>query len=216
MSRLMVLEGLDGSGKSTQFERILMRFQQEGKAVRGISFPDYDEPSSALVRMYLDGELGDSATEVNAYAASSFYAVDRYASFVRHWKKDYEAGTWILSARYTTSNLIYQMAKLPREQWEEYLTWLLDYEYKRLALPRPDRVIFLDVPLEISQDLLLSRYGGDASKKDLHERDNRYLRQCRECALYAAERLGWEVIPCARDGCILPIDTITQEIWERL
>lgn len=216
MRRLMVLEGLDGSGKSTQFKRILQRFQQEGKKVRGISFPDYQEPSSALVRMYLDGELGDSADQVNAYAASSFYAVDRYASFVRHWKKDYEAGTWILSARYTTSNLIYQMAKLPREQWGEFLTWLLDYEYEKLGLPRPDRVIFLDMPLEISQNLLLSRYGGDPSKKDVHERDNRYLRQCRECALYTAERLDWVVIPCAHGNEILPMDTITQEIWKQL
>ncbi len=212
MGRLVVLDGLDGSGKSTQLDRLQEYFTQNHINYRQISFPDYGQPSSALVSMYLRGEFGDAADAVNAYAASSFYAVDRYASYKKFWEEDYQAGRLILAARYTTSNAIHQMGKLPREEWDAYLAWLQDYEYGLLGLPRPDRVIFLDMPLEISQRLLSSRYEGDETKKDIHERDLRYLQTCRESALYAAEKMGWSLVSCGENGQPLPIDTISERL----
>lgn len=200
MGRLIVIDGLDGSGKSTQLTRLHEYLDGCGTNYKPISFPDYDSPSSALVKLYLAGAFGSEADAVNAYAASSFYAVDRYASYKQHWEAAYRAGDLIVAARYTTSNAIHQMSKLPREQWDGFLDWLSAYEYERLGLPRPDRVVFLDMPLEIAQQLLAARYAGDESKKDIHERDVAYLRQCREAALYAAAREGWQVITCGRDG----------------
>lgn len=216
MSRLVVLDGLDGSGKSTQLERLNGYFTENNIPYKQISFPDYEQPSSALVTMYLNGEFGTTADAVNAYAASSFYAVDRYASYKKFWKDDYEAGTLILAARYTTSNAIHQMSKLPREEWDSYLNWLEDYEYNLLKLPRPDTVLFLDMPLDISQRLLSGRYGGAEEKKDIHERDLLYLQHCRESALYAAEKRGWQVVSCGADGNPFAPETITQELLNRI
>lgn len=213
---LIVLDGLDGSGKSTQLARLDAYFRGNGTHYRQISFPDYAQPSSALVKQYLGGEFGGSPSAVNAYAASSFYAVDRYASYRKFWQSDYEAGTLILAARYTTSNAIHQMGKLPREEWDTYLAWLEHYEYELLGLPRPDRVLFLDMPLEVSQKLLVGRYEGDAARRDIHERDLHYLAVCRESALYAANRLGWSVIACADKGEPLPVDTVTARLIEAL
>ncbi len=210
--RLIVLDGLDGSGKSTQLDRLDGYFTQQGLHYKRISFPDYDRPSSTLVKMYLGGEFGGSPDAVNAYAASSFYAVDRYASYRQCWQSAYETGQWILAARYTTSNAIHQMAKLPREEWDAYLNWLEDYEYRLLGLPRPDLVIFLDMPPQVSQKLLGKRYAGDDAKKDIHERDRGYLSHCRDSALYAAEKQGWKVVTCAENGEPLPPDRITDQL----
>lgn len=212
MGHLVVLDGLDGSGKSTQLDRLQEYFTEHDIDYRQISFPDYEQPSSALVNMYLRGEFGTSADAVNAYAASSFYAVDRFASYKKFWQTDYEAGRFILAARYTTSNAIHQMGKLPKHEWDAYLNWLQEYEYGLLGLPRPDTVIFLDMPLEISQKLLSSRYEGDETKKDIHERDLQYLKTCRESALYAAKVMGWSVVSCGENGEPLPREVITKRI----
>lgn len=214
MGRLVVVDGLDGSGKSTQLQRLDAYFAAAGTPYRQISFPDYDNPSSALVRMYLAGELGDSAGAVNAYAASSFYAVDRYASYKQFWETAYRRGDLIVAARYVTSNAIHQMPKLPREEWGTYLRWLADYEYERLGLPQPDSVVFLDMPLAVADTLLRTRYHGDDTKKDIHERDRAYLAACRPAALYAAERLGWHVISCARGDTPRSPQEITEEILQ--
>ncbi len=212
---LIVLEGLDGSGKSTQLPLLEQELQRRGP-VRTVSFPDYSSPSSALVKMYLGGEFGDKPGDVNAYAAGAFYAVDRYASFKKDWQRDYESGVTILAGRYTTSNMIYQMEKLPRSQWEGYISWAEDFEYERLGLPRPQRVIFLDMPLDAAQKLLSKRYGGHDEKKDLHERDLRYLESCAQCARFAAEKLGWRVVECARGAEPLSIEEIHRRVVSAL
>lgn len=216
MGKLMVIDGLDGSGKSTQLALVDAWLKEQGIPHRQICFPDYEQPSSALVRQYLAGEFGSSPSDVNAYAASSFYAVDRYASYKRFWEQDYTAGTLIVAARYTTSNALHQMGKLPRSEWDDYLAWLQEYEYEKLGLPRPDAVFFLDMPLEIAQRLLTGRYGGDESRKDVHERDLAYLRECRECALYAAEKGGWQVISCGAGGEPLAREAITEQLTRRM
>lgn len=211
---LIVLEGLDGSGKGTQTALLSEALVKQGRPLRQVTFPDYDSPSSALVRMYLNGEFGSDPQDVNAYAASAFYAVDRFASFRRDWKTDYDRGSVILCDRYATSNLVYQMGKVPREEWNQYLNWVEDFEYGKLGLPKPDLVLYLDMPVEVSQKLLLQRYHGDSGKKDIHESHLEFLRSCGECARYAGERLHWKVIPCAKDGQPLPVEEIHQAVLE--
>ncbi|MBQ9414656.1 MAG: thymidylate kinase [Clostridia bacterium] len=212
MGKLIVLDGLDGSGKSTQLDAVDAWLTSCGIAHRRISFPDYDQPSSTLVRQYLAGDFGGTPNAVNAYAASSFYAVDRYASFKQFWQAAYENGELIVAARYVSSNAIHQMAKLPESEWDSYLDWLSDYEYRLLGLPVPDCVFFLDMPPEVSQKLMTGRYEGDESKKDIHERDRVYLQTCRRSALYAAAHDGWYVVSCAKGDDPRPIADITAEL----
>lgn len=212
MGKVIVIEGLDGSGKATQTARLYELLSARGVQVRRVSFPDYDSPSSALVKMYLNGEFGSDPGDVNGYAAAAFYAVDRYASFKKDWGKAYDDGAVILCDRYATSNAVYQMTKVPQCEREEYLRWLEELEYCRLGIPRPDLVIYLDVPTDISQSLMSCRYDGDESKKDLHERNLAYLAQCGESAHYSAMKLNWNVISCVRDGKMRSIDDISAEI----
>ncbi len=210
--RLIVIDGLDGSGKATQTKLLCERLNAEGCKARTVSFPDYDSPSSALVKMYLGGELGSSPDDVNAYAASSFYAVDRAASFINSWGKDYAEYDYLIADRYTTSNIIHQMAKLNEGERDSFIEWLFDFEYNRLGIPAPDAVIFLDVDPAVSQKLIFGRYHGDESKKDIHERDFAYLMRCRESAVYALEHLGWKRIDCTENGEMRPIDAINDDI----
>lgn len=209
---LMVLEGLDGSGKGTQARLLEQALSKRPGGVRRITFPDYSSPSSSLVKMYLDGEFGGHPEDVNAYAASTFYAVDRFASFRKDWKTEYDAGRPILADRYATSNFIYQMAKLPREEWEEYLLWAEDLEYVKLGIPRPDLVVYLDMPVKISQKLLLRRYHGDGERKDIHESHYSFLEKCGACARFLAEKLGWAVVPCAREETPFPMEQIHEKV----
>lgn len=212
--KLIVIEGLDGSGKATQTGLLCQRLEKEWRGkTRKISFPDYNDPSSALVKLYLGGELG-GLDEINAYGASLFYTVDRYASFLRHWGRDYREGALIIADRYATSNVAHQMSKLPREQWDDYLTWLEETEYHRVGLPRPDLVVYLDMEPEISKKLLSRRYAGDETKKDLHEADFAYLLRCRGAALYGAEKLGWRVIRCDDGQKPYPPDVIAGKVWQ--
>lgn len=212
MNKLIVIEGLDGSGKSTQIGILKETLKSAGKDLVQIKLPDYDDPSSTLVKMYLNGDFGSEPTDVGAYAASSFYAVDRFANYKRKWKTDYEQGKLILADRYTTSNAAHQMTKLVRSEWDSYLEWLEDFEYEKIGIPRPSLVIFLDMPIDVSQKLMTSRYHGDEKKKDVHEADVNYLRKCHEAAVYAADKLGWKTVACSKDGEPRPIDDIAAEI----
>ncbi|MEE0912961.1 MAG: deoxynucleoside kinase [Ruminococcus sp.] len=211
-SKIIVIEGLDGSGKATQTKILADKLAQKGLKVRKLEFPDYDNPSSSLVKMYLNGDFGDKPEDVNAYASSAFYAVDRVASYLQFWKKDYEDGTVILSDRYATSNIIYQMSKLDSSEYDGFIEWQNDFEYEKLGIPKPDAVIYLDVEPEVSQKLMEKRYGGDMSKMDLHEKNVKFLLDCRESALFAAEKCGWKVINCCENGDIKSIDRIAEEI----
>ena len=156
--KLIVIEGLDGSGKATQTGLLCRNLAERwGSSFRRVSFPDYDDPSSALVKLYLGGELG-GLEQVNAYGASLFYTVDRYASYLRHWGEDYKKGFLIVADRYATSNIAHQMPKLPRGEWDSYLAWLGETEYTQVGIPRPDKVIYLDMAPETSRKLLARRY----------------------------------------------------------
>lgn len=212
MGKIIVIEGLDGSGKATQTKLLFDKLSGRGLNVKKLEFPDYSNPSSSLVKMYLGGDFGSNPEDVNAYAASAFYAVDRIASYLQFWKDDYADGAVFLSDRYATSNIIYQMAKVADEERDAFIEWQGDFEYDKLGLPRPDAVIYLDVEPEVSQKLMEKRYGGDNSKKDLHESNLEFLLSCRKSALYAAEKCGWKIINCCENGDIKPIKKISAEI----
>lgn len=212
--KLIVLDGLDGCGKSTQFDLLLQEVEASGKNVHGISFPAYGTRPAALVEMYLHGDFSTQPEGVNAYAASSFYAVDRYANYKLDWENQFHEGTWILASRYTTSNAIHQMAKLPQEEWDSFLAWLEDYEYDKLGLPRPDLVLYLQMPLETSLKLLQNRFKGGS--KDIHEADPEYLANCYDAAEYAADRWGWEKVPCCEDGHLRHATDIRDMLLERI
>jgi dTMP kinase len=211
MSKLIVLDGLDGCGKTTQYELTAEKLMKKF-TVEKISFPDYESDSSAAVKMYLNGKIAENAGEINAYAASSFYAVDRYISYMSKWKQAYETADITLAARYTTSNLIHQLPKINEKERERFIKWLSDYEYVKLGLPKPDLVILLDLPEDIAEKRLNSRYQGDDSKQDIHERDRNYMKICRDCALFAAHKLDWAVINCAENGNIKGIEKINSEV----
>ena len=212
MGKLIVIEGLDGSGKSTQLELLNKKLNDMGIDCKAVSFPDYDNPSSTLVKMYLKGDFGKKPGDVNAYAASVFYTVDRYASYKANWGEYYNNGGTIVSGRYTTSNAIHQASKLDSSKWEDFLSWLYDFEYNKIGIPKPDAVIYLDMPIEVSQKLMTGRYNGDESKKDIHEKNVEYLNSCREAADYACRKLGWHRICCSKDGEPLPIEEISQAV----
>lgn len=210
--KLIVIEGLDGSGKATQAKLLYDALRSQGRNVREVSFPDYASDSSALIKMYLNGEFGTDPGNVNAYAASSFFAVDRFASYKKDWGAFYQAGGVVIADRYTTSNAIHQCSKLPEEQWDSYLDWLFDFEYRLLGIPAPDLVLYLKVDPSVSQKLMTGRYHGDESKKDIHESNLAYLDRSRKAAEYCADRLGWKTILCSRDGAMRSIEEIHGEI----
>ncbi len=212
MGKLIVIEGLDGSGKSTQLELLPQNLLRKGIKSQTVSFPDYDSDSSALVKMYLSGQFGKKPNDVNAYAASLFYAVDRYASFKTAWGDYYNQGGIIISGRYTTSNAVHQTSKMPENEWQGFLDWLYDLEYNKVSIPKPDKVIFLDMPIDVSQKLMSGRYMGDESKKDIHESDTAYLEQCRKASMFTAKYSGWTIIPCAKDGQPRSIEDIANDI----
>ena len=216
MGKLIVIEGTDGSGKSTQFRHLTERMEQENRHFEKLVFPQYAEPSSALIRMYLGGEFGHSPSDVNAYAASAFYAVDRYASYKKVWGEYYDNGGLILCDRYTTSNAVHQASKEPEESREDFLKWLYDFEYDKLALPQPDLVIYLDVPTDFTEQMMRRREADTNTHADIHEQDLTYLATCRRTGKAAAQYYGWTVIQCVQDGTMRSIEDIHEEIYRHV
>ncbi len=215
MGKLIVIEGLDGSGKSTQTPLLEKELLSQGKDVRVVSFPVYDSDASALVKMYLAGEFGTKPGDVSAYAASSFYAVDRYASFVRDWKSFYEKpDSVVLATRYVSANEIHQLAKLERDDWNDFINWVEDFEFNKLGIPRPDLVLYLDMKYDIALRLVGGRTKKTGQKKDIHELDEVYMERCHKAAAYAADKLGWKSITCHNGRDPLSEDEIAGKILE--
>ncbi len=219
MSKLIVIEGVDSSGKATQTELLHKNLCESHANVRKVSFPNYDSPSSAIVKMYLNGSFGDDAGRVSPYTASSFFAVDRYASVNGEWKDIFGGDGIVIADRYTTSNMVHQAAKIENsDDKDAFLDWLYDFEYNKLALPKPDLVIFLDMPVEYARELMKNRKnkidGGDV--KDIHESDAEYLTKSYNNAVAVAEKYGWHRICCAVDGKVRTIEDISREILDKV
>ncbi len=211
---LIILEAGDASGKETQTRLLYERLLTEGRDVTRVSFPDYGSDSSALVRMYLRGDFGAQAADVDAYAASAFFAVDRYASFHTKWGEAYKRGGVVLSDRYVTSNLAHQAVKLADEKArQEYFAWLDDFEYVRLGLPRPDLVVFLDMPPEASDRLLAAR-AKETGAPDIHEKDRTYLHRVHAAYAEAAERFGWARVSCGQGTAPRAPEDIAADVYQ--
>lgn len=213
MGKLFVIEGTDGSGKSTQVQMTWEALEKAGIPFKKLRFPRYQEDSSMLLRMYLRGDFGKHPSDVNAYAASTFYAVDRYASYMTDWREEYLSGKLIFSDRYTTSNAVHQASKLAADETVDFVNWLFDYEYRLLGLPKPSCVIFLDMPTELSLQLLQARQG---EAGDIHELDHEYLAECRRRSLQICQMDGWKIVPCAENGQIRPPEAINRGILDIL
>lgn len=218
MAMLIAIDGLDGSGKETQSKQLVKYLTEKGKKVRLLSFPTYDGKGSAFVDMYLKGELGKNPEDTNAYAASVFFAMDRYYSFRTDWSKDYnEDDTYIIANRYTSANAVHQLSKLPRDSWDSFLSWLWDFEFKRIGLPSPDRVIYLEMDPNVSMSLINSRSQETGREKDIHEADNNHLINSYSAALYSSKKLGWDIVHCCDgEGNLKTINEIFSDIVKTL
>ena len=214
--RLIVFEGTDGSGKATQTALLCRELDRRGVPYRRLEFPRYQEESSALIRLYLSGAFGSHPGDVNAYAAATFYSVYRFASYRQDWGRFYESGGLVIADRYTTSNAVHQTTKEPPEERRAFLKWLFDFEYRLLELPRPDRVVYLDLPTEISEEMMRRREAKTHTQADIHERDEAYLAACRESAELIINLCGWEKIDCSRDGQIHSPEDIHREVLTRV
>lgn len=215
--KIIVIEGVDSSGKATQATLLAQRLRDEGRKVVDIEFPNYNSDSSAVVKMYLGGEFGSDPDSVSPYAASSFFAIDRYASVSGEWREHFANGNIVIADRYTTSNMVHQASKIdnPRNK-SEFLDWLYDFEYVKLGLPEPDLVIFLDMPVDNAIELMKNRANkiNNTDIKDIHESNREYLERSYDNACFVAEKYGWSRIKCARGGAVRSIEDISDEIFE--
>lgn len=216
--KLIVIEATDGCGKATQTNELYKKLNRKGYKVKKIEFPDYKSDSSALIKMYLNGDFGNKPEDVNAYVSSTFYAVDRFASYKRYWKSFLADGGIVLCDRYTTSNMIHQGVKIKdQDKKDSYLNWLWDFEFNIFNLPVPDCVIFLDIPFEKSLELIKNRNKEkDNNSNDIHEKDINYLKDSYYNALYIAEKYSWHKINCIKDNKLRTIEDIHTEIYEFL
>ena len=219
MGILIAVDGVDASGKQTQTELLYKRLSEEGKKVRLVSFPAYGSESSALVKMYLNGDFGDKPEDTSAYAASSFFAADRFATYKTDWGKDYNDGTIIIADRYVSSNMIHQAGKIKdKTEKDKFLSWLDDFEYNIYGLPRPNITVFLDMPVKWRIKLLSERpnkvTGGEA--KDIHESNEEYLEESYNNAVYASEKFGWERIICANENGVRTVEDIHNEVYDKV
>ena len=212
--KLIVIEGLDGSGKATQAKLLAQHLASQGLPVREVTFPDYASDSSALIKMYLAGQFGSKPDDVNAYAASSFFAVDRYASYKTDWGRFYEEGGVVIADRYTTSNAVHQASKLLPGERKDFLRWLFDTEYRLMGLPEPDLVLYLDMPTEITEKMMRQREAATGTHADIHEQDETYLKNCRAAAQEIVRDCGWTVIHCAKGDAPRTVEDIHNEVYK--
>ncbi len=219
MGKLFVIDGTDGSGKQTQFEKLKERLSKDGVEYKTVSFPNYDSPSSSLVKMYLSGEFGTNAQEISPYIASTFYAADRYATFQTGYKKYYEDGGIILADRYTTANMVHQAGKIKdKEERDKFLKWLWDFEFNLYGLPIPTEVFFLNMPTEKALELMKDRKNkfDENAKKDIHERNETHMRDAYKAACDVAKDYNWFEIKCMKDNKLRTIDDIHEEIYNEV
>ena len=216
MGKLVVIDGTDGSGKQTQLEILEKNLQRENIDYRKVSFPNYDSPSSSLVKMYLSGEFGKDAKAISPYIASTFYAADRYATYKKDLEEYYENGGLILADRYTTANMVHQAGKIKdKEERKKFLDWLWDLEFNLYKIPVPTKVFFLNMPVQYSLKLTQNRQNkfNKNAKKDIHESDVNHLKDSYSAACELAKIYNWSEIKCVEDGVIRTREDIGKEIF---
>lgn len=207
---LIVIEGVsDCIGKSTQVKELYKRLEQDGKDVIYHHFPSYGESGACLVEMYLNGKLGNREN-INPYAVSTFFAMDRFCVYKNKLERELNNNKIVLLDRYTTSNLIYQGALFEREEKEDFLDYVSDFEYNKLGLKRPDLVIFLKLDKD---DVNTLRENRDNESKDVNEKDLNFLDKVYDNSLYVASKYSFKIIECSKDGKLRSIDDINEEIY---
>lgn len=217
--KLIVIEGVDSSGKATQSKMLKNRLISDGIQTESIEFPNYNSPGSALVKMYLNGDFGKDPNSVSPYAASAFFAVDRVSSVNITWKDLFLSDSVIIADRYTTSNMVHQASKIDDlDEKSKFLDWLYDFEYNKLSLPKPDAVIFLDMPVENAKELMKNRANkiDNSDIKDIHERNDEYLKKSYDNALFVANKYNWLTVCCAVDGKVRSLEDISDEIYAHI
>lgn len=213
-SKIIVIDGLDGSGKKTQADLLLKTIQGS----KFLDYPNYEDESASLVNMYLQGRISENPFDVNPYIASSTYALDRAISYMKYWKEEYNKGDNIFIAnRYTTSNLIHQMCKLPESEYDSFIDYIKDLEYNKYELPEPDLIIFLTVDRNVSESLMSKRYTDEdgnihEEKRDIHERNKNYLDSCIKSAVYSIMHENWKVVNCTPYGVMKSPEEIHKSI----
>lgn len=219
MGKLFVIDGTDGSGKQTQLEKLKERFDTEGIDYKSVSFPNYESESSALVKIYLNGELAEDPKEISPYIASTFYAADRYITFKKEYEKYYKSGGIILADRYTTSNMVHQAGKIKDDkEREKFLNWLWDFEFNLYGLPVPTEVFFLNMPTKYALELMENRKNKitQEEKKDIHERNPQHMIDAYNEACKLSKKYNWKEIQCVRDEKIRTIEDIHEEIYQEI
>lgn len=219
MGKLFVIEGTDGSGKQTQLEKLVEKLKENNYEFKTVTFPNYDSPSSSLVKMYLSGEFGDNPKDVNAYVASTFYAVDRYATYKKDLESFYESGGIILADRYTTANMVHQAGKISDlKEREKFLNWLFDLEFRIFGLPKPTKVFFLNMPPKKSEELIKDRMNkfSHQKAKDIHEKDPKHIEESYLAACSLINKYSWYEVKCVKDNKIRSIDDIHNEIYNEV
>ena len=219
MGKLFVIDGTDGSGKQTQLEKLKQRLTQEKIEFKSVSFPNYESPSSSLVKIYLNGELSEDPKEISPYIASTFYAADRYITFKKEYEEYYKNGGIIIADRYTTSNMVHQAGKIKDDkEREKFLNWLWDFEFNLYGLPIPTEVFFLNMPTEYALKLMENRKNKitKEEKKDIHERNQEHMKDAYNEACKLSKKYNWKEIKCVKDGKIRTIEDIHEEIYQEI
>lgn len=218
MGKIIVIEGLDGCGKQTQSEKLYQRLKDENYQVMKIAYPRYENQSSSLVKMYLSGEFGKEPSQISPYIASTFYAVDRYASYKQDYEDFYKNGGILILDRYVTANMVHQAGKIDNiEEREKFLKWLWDFEFNLFGIPVPDKVFFLNIPPEVSQKLMAERENkfSHEKQKDIHESNKEYLNKMYDSACYLINKFSWDEINCTENGNLRTIENIHEEIYKK-
>ncbi len=219
MGKLFVIDGTDGSGKQTQFEKLQNRLTEDNVKYKVVSFPNYESPSSSLVKMYLSGEFGEDPKQISPYIASTFYAADRYATYKKEFEEYYQNGGIILADRYTTANMVHQAGKIEKEEErEKFMNWLFDLEFNLYGIPKPTEVFFLNMPTAIAQELMKNRENkfSHTQEKDIHERNGKHLEESYRAACSVSKKYGWYEIQCAPNGKLKTVEEIHEEIYKEV
>lgn len=217
IGKLIVVEGAcDGIGKSTQYKLLRNHFIKDGYEVVSHHFPSYDTPQGKPVEKYLKGDFG-RPQELSPYFVNSLYAMDRAITWKEDLEKEFNAGKVILLDRYTTSSLIYQSSVIEDiEERKKFIDYVCDFEYSKLGIKSPDKVIFLHAPFDLVTKMRNARQTNDGLVNDIHESDLEFMKKVYENAMFLAEYLNWDMVDCTDNDKIDTIENIEKKVYKKV